>query len=62
MVQAMRYVLEGMTPYAAAKRVEVTLAAMYRSRLYKLWRDGNLAELEKEMDFDQTPRQRPARQ
>jgi hypothetical protein len=51
MIQAMRYIIEAsMTPYAAAKRAQIDLRTMYRSRLYKLWRAGHGDELAKEMD------------
>lgn len=51
MVQAMVYILDAnMTPYAAAKRAGISLGTMYKSYLYKLWRDGHIEELKREMD------------
>jgi hypothetical protein len=56
MVQAMRYILfANMTPYAAAKRAGIAVDTMYRSRLYKAWRDCRgdekvLAEIKRELD------------
>lgn len=49
MIAAMRHVLAGMTPYAAAKHMGVALTTMYKSRLYKLWKAGDLDELEREL-------------
>ena len=37
--EAMRLVRGGMTPYAAARYVGIALSTMYRSRLYREWRD-----------------------
>lgn len=46
MIAAMRRVLGGMTPYAAAKAEGIALATMYKSSIYKLWRAGEMGELE----------------
>lgn len=48
-VKAMRLVLANMTPYAAAQRVAIAPATLYRSSLYKKWKRGELAELKKEL-------------
>jgi hypothetical protein len=48
-VKAMRLLLANMKPYAAAKRAVIAPATMYRSRLYKMWQRGELAELKKEL-------------
>ncbi len=40
MVEAMKLVLAGVTPYMAAKRVQISLSTMYRNQMYKNWRDG----------------------
>jgi hypothetical protein len=45
----MRLVLANMTPYAAAQRVAIAPATLYRSSLYKMWKRGELAELKKEL-------------
>jgi transposase len=52
MVQAMEYVLAGMTPYAAAQRAEVGLNTMYRSKLYKMWLAGNMDGLNTAMNAE----------
>jgi hypothetical protein len=49
---AMRLVLTGVTPYAAAKRAQVALPTMYRSRLYKLWLHGDKEQLKIAMDYE----------
>ena len=40
MLDAMKLVKSGMTPYQAAKKAKIALSTMYRSPLYKDWRDG----------------------
>ena len=41
MARAMMLLIDGaMTPYAAAKRAQIALTTMYRSPLYKRWRDS----------------------
>jgi hypothetical protein len=40
MVQAMKLVIKGVTPYKAAQTAGIALATMYRSALYKAWREG----------------------
>ena len=60
MVKAMQLLLSGgdtMTPYAAAKRCQISLSTMYKSPLYKKWRDSGgdkatLAEIRREIDAD----------
>lgn len=52
MMNAMRLIVDhGMTPYTAAKRMQLAVSTMYRNRLYKLWRDAEFDELTKEMDL-----------
>ena len=65
MVEAMKLVLAGVTPYQAARRMGLDLSTMYRSRLYKLWKDGtpdNLTDLKKQLDLTapkpRTPKKR----
>lgn len=53
-VEAMKLVKAGVTPYTAAKRMGVGLGTMYRSRLYKLWKEGSpesLAQLRDELNL-----------
>jgi hypothetical protein len=57
MVRAIRLVLAGKTPYAAAQAAQVHYSTMYRSSLYKMFRDGKLDELRKAIDPN-TPRPR----
>lgn len=38
-----------LSPYAAAKRLEIKLPTMYRSRLYKMLKAGQIIELQREM-------------
>lgn len=40
MHEVMRLIHAGETPYRAAERVGIATATVYRSRLYKAWRDG----------------------
>lgn len=40
MLDAMKLVRSGMTPYRAAKQANIALSTMYRSPLYKDWRDS----------------------
>jgi hypothetical protein len=37
---AMALIREGMTPYAAAKQVGIALSTIYRSRLYREWKNA----------------------
>jgi len=46
---AMRHVLKGKTPYEAANLAEVAQSTMYRSRLYKIWRDDGADALKAEL-------------
>jgi hypothetical protein len=46
----MELVIQGVTPYAAAQRAGIKHNTMYRSRLYKLWRDGDTAAFEEAMN------------
>lgn len=50
MIEAMKLVLAGVTPYAAAKRLGLAVETMYRSRLYKLWQKSDIVSLKQEMD------------
>lgn len=56
MVAAMKLVHQyKVTPYQAAKRLQVDPGTMYRSRLYALWKEGSgtsLAALERELDLE----------
>jgi hypothetical protein len=62
MVAAMGYVLDAsMTPYAAAKRAQVNLTTMYRSKLYKLWRAGDMEQLRKELNQTAPRPRRPTK-
>lgn len=48
-VEAMKLVAEqGLTPYAAAKRMNIALSTIYRSPLYKQWRDAQTTTNRKE--------------
>ena len=38
MVDAMRLIHTGLTPYAAAQKAGIALSTMYRSKLYKQWK------------------------
>lgn len=54
-VEALKYVMAGMTPYSAAKRAQIELSTMYRSPLYKRLRDAagdeaKLATIRRELD------------
>lgn len=40
LAEAMRLVRSGATPYRAAKQAGIALSTMYRSPLYKAWRDN----------------------
>ena len=51
MIRAMAMVLAGVRPYTAAIRAGIAPGTMYRSRLYRMWRRGELAELKREMDI-----------
>ena len=46
MLDAMKLVRSGMTPYQAAKKAGIALSTMYRSPLYKDWknRQGNKSD------------------
>lgn len=35
----MKLVAKGMSPYAAAKKVGIALSTMYRSKLYREWKN-----------------------
>jgi hypothetical protein len=63
-IEAMKLVLAGISPYAAAKRIGIATNTMYRSRLYKLWKEAQpleftdkerhrklLTELRRELDM-----------
>lgn len=39
-ILAMTLIRDGWTPYAAAKSVGISLSTIYRSRLYKEWKDA----------------------
>lgn len=58
MVKAMKLLMDaGLTPYAAAQRAQIDLSTMYKSQLYKRWRDSGgdkavLAQIRKELDVD----------
>lgn len=56
MIEAMRLVHRyKVTPYQAAKRLQVDPSTMYKSRLYKLWLKStaeSLAALERELDLE----------
>lgn len=53
MVEAMKaIIIDGVTPYRAAKNAGLFPCSMYRSRLYVMWRDGKLKELRKELGID----------
>lgn len=56
MVEAMKLVHHyKVTPYQAAKRLQVNATTMYKSRLYALWKENSsssLAALERELDLD----------
>lgn len=41
---------EAVTPYSAAKRAGINLTTMYKSRLYKMIRDGQGKEARRELD------------
>lgn len=57
LVEAMKLVVAGMTPYAAAKRAQIGFNTIYRSWLYAMWKDSGkgadkakLAELNRALD------------
>lgn len=50
MMDAMRLVIAGVTPYRAAQRMQIQLSTMYKSRLYKLWKEGSLEALQSELN------------
>lgn len=51
LIEAMKLVINArMTPYAAAKRAQVHVTTMYRSPIYKLWRDGDVEGAKRAMD------------
>jgi hypothetical protein len=52
MIRAMNFVLAGVTPYTSAVRAGIAPGTMYRSRLYKMWQRGDLAELKRELDTE----------
>ena len=59
MVKAMKLLMDaGLTPYAAAQRAQIDLTTMYKSPLYKRWRDAGadraavVAQIRKELDVD----------
>jgi hypothetical protein len=56
MLKAMNLVLLGTVPYRAAKMSQIALSTMYRSRLYNLWKDGQIATLKAELDIDRPKR------
>lgn len=59
MFAAMKLVLAGMTPYAAAKRYDLSFTTMYKSRLYKLWLANDIITLKQEIDVERpVPRAR----
>ena len=60
MIAAMKLVMIGVTAYDAALRLQLNPGTMYRSRLYKLWREGgdkSLKALKDELDYER-PRPR----
>lgn len=50
LVEAMKMVLAGTTPYKAAQRMQIANTTMYKSRIYKMWLKGEVAEVKKELD------------
>jgi hypothetical protein len=52
MVEAMKLVVAGLTPYAASKRVGIATNTMYRSRLYKLWKQAKPLEMVNKEDYN----------
>lgn len=47
---ALKMVLDtGMKPYQAAKEAGIALSTMYRSRLYKMFKAGDVAGLRREI-------------
>lgn len=64
-LQALRYViLAGMTPYQSALRAGISLSTMYRTRLYKAWRDhagdpATLAAIKRELDLERPVPRKP---
>lgn len=50
MIDAMKMVKAGVTPYAAAKRTGLVPGSIYRSRLYKLFKDGKITALNTELE------------
>jgi uncharacterized membrane protein YfcA len=42
MIRAMHLVLAGVSPHQAALREQIAVSTMYRSSLYKLWRQGTV--------------------
>lgn len=59
MIEAMKLVLDGVTPYSAALRAGINITTMYRSRLYSMWKAGQIEELKIQMDVKRPiPRKR----
>jgi len=51
LIEAMKLVINAkMTPYAAANRAQISLTTMYKSAIYKMWRDGDLEGAKRAMD------------
>ena len=47
MERVMQLIRSGFTPYAAAKQVGIALSTLYRSPLYKAWRDAPSGQITK---------------
>lgn len=50
LVEAMKLVMAGTTPYQAAQRLQIATTTMYKSRLYKMWLAGDHVEVRKQLD------------